>query len=126
MNVRKSTDYSDMFISLDALVAAELPLMELYCEIGQLVSSRTERGAAIAAAEYLCSTYPDTAGFSPRNPRRMREFYRTYENFRPVLTGAMTIGWTQTVVIMDAELTLEKRAWYIRAVKQFGWSKLEL
>ena len=38
----------------------------------------------------------------------------------------MSIGWTQNVVIMDANLTLQEKAWYIRAVRQFGWSKLEL
>ena len=35
----------------------------------------------------------------------------------------MTIGWSQNAVILDAELTAEERAWYISAVRQFGWSK---
>ena len=38
----------------------------------------------------------------------------------------MTIGWTQNVVILEAELTLQEKVWYIQAVRQFGWSKLEL
>ena len=78
MNVRKATDYSAMFAALDKLVAAALTQMELYCEIGRLVSSRPEKGAAVAAAEYLSTTHPDATGFSPRNLRRMREFYRAY------------------------------------------------
>ena len=126
MNVRKPVDYSIMFATLDALMAADLPQMALYCEIGQLVSGRPEKGAAVAAAEYLCGVYPDTSGFSPRNLRRMRELYRTYENNPEILAEAMTIGWTQNVVILEAELTLQERAWYIRASKQYGWSKLEL
>jgi hypothetical protein len=126
MNVRKPVDYSAMFAALDTLIAADLPQMELYCEIGRLVSSRPEKGAAVAAAEYLCAAYPDASGFSPRNLRRMREFYRTYENTPEVLADAMTIGWTQNVVILEAELTLQKRVWYIQAARQFGWSKLEL
>lgn len=65
MNVRKPTDYSVLFATLDALVAANLPQMELYCEIGRLVSGRPEKGAAVAAAEHLHSTYPDASGFSP-------------------------------------------------------------
>ena len=56
----------------------------------------------------------------------MREFYRTYENAPEVLAQAMTIGWTQNVVILEAELTLQERAWYIQADRQFEWSKLEL
>ena len=34
-------------------MAAQLPQMELYCEIGRVVSGRSEKGAAVAAAEYL-------------------------------------------------------------------------
>ena len=54
--------------------------MELYCEIGKLVSARPEKGAAVAAAEYLSKAYPNATGFSPGNLRRMRDFYRTYEH----------------------------------------------
>ena len=126
MNVRKPVDYSAMFAALDTLMAADLPQMELYCEIGRLVSGRPEKGSAVAAAEYLCGAYPAASGFSPRNLRRMREFYRTYESAPEVLAEAMTIGWTQNVVILEAELTPQERAWYIKAAGQFGWSKLEL
>lgn len=126
MNVRKPVDYSAMFAALDTLMAADLPQMKLYCEIGRLVSGRPEKGAAVAAAEYLCGAYPDVSGFSPRNLRRMREFYRAYENTPEVLADAMTIGWTQNVVILEAELIPQERAWYIKAAGQFDWSKLEL
>ena len=126
MNVRKPADYSALFATMDKLDAAALPQMELYCEIGRLVSSRPEKGAAVAAAEYLSSEHPDATSFSPRNLRRIREFYRAYVDTPEVLAQAMAIGWTQNVVILEAELTIQERAWYIRAVQQFGWSKLEL
>ena len=115
MNVRKPVDYSAMFAALDTLMAAGLPQVELYREIGRLVSGRRSKGAAVAAAEYLCGAYPDASGFSPRNLRRMREFFRAYENTPEVLAQAMTIGWTQNVVILEAKLSLKERAWYIRA-----------
>ncbi len=126
MNVRKPTDYGAMFTVLNTLMAANLPQMELYCEIGRLISGRPEKGAAVAAAEYLSGTYPAVSGFSPRNLRRMREFYRTYGSDLTVMAETMTIGWTQNVVIMEAELTVQERAWYIRAASQLKWSKLEL
>ena len=65
MNIRKPTDYTAMFAALDALMAAQLPQMELYCEIGRLVSRRSEKGAAVAASEYLQAAYPTAEGFSP-------------------------------------------------------------
>lgn len=78
MNIKKNIDYGTMFSTLDVLMTTDLPHMELYYEIGRVVSDNQEKGAAIAAAEYLQSAYPDMIGFSPRNLRRMREFYRTY------------------------------------------------
>ena len=122
MNIRKPVDYSAMYVGLDHLMAAGLPQMELYCGIGRAISERPEKGAAVIAAEYLQANYPDVSGFSPRNTRRMREFYRTYENSPALLDEAMKIGWTQNVVILEAELTLEEKAWYIRAAHSFGWS----
>jgi len=56
MNVRKLVDYSAMFAALDTLMAADLPQMELYCEIGKLVSGRPEKGAAVWMAEAGAST----------------------------------------------------------------------
>ena len=56
----------------------------------------------------------------------MWEFYRAYESAPKVLAQALAIGWTQNVVILEAELTVRERTWYIWAVRKFGWSKMEL
>ena len=114
MNIRKPTDYTTLFTALDAAVAAQLPQMELYCKIGRLVGSRSEKGAAVAASEYLQAAYPAAEGFSPRNLRRMRNFYRMYGNAPELLAVAMRLNWTQNVVIMEAGLTMDERCWYIR------------
>lgn len=126
MNIRKYIDYSEMYETLDHLMAQKLPQMELYCEIGKAICQRTEKGAAVMASEYLNKHYPDVKGFSPRSLRRIRDFYRTYENHPSLLSLAMELGWIQNVVIMEAELTMELREWYMKAAKQFGWSKTEL
>lgn len=126
MNIRKNIDYSEMYETMDHLIEQGLPQMELYCEIGKAVCRRTEKGAAVMASEYLNKRCPDVKGFSPRSLRRMRDFYRTYENHPSLLSRAMELGWIQNVVIMEAALTLELREWYMKATKQFGWSKAEL
>ena len=126
MNIRKNIDYSAMFAALDAALNAELPQMKLCCELGRIVCSRPEKGAAVAAAEYLHSHFPDASGFSPRNLRRMREFYRMYEDTPELLTLAMEISWTQNVVILEADIEPEEQRWYLRAAGRFGWSKAEL
>ena len=126
MNIRKNIDYSEMYAALDHLMAQQLPQMERYCEIGKAVCRRTEKGAAVMASEYLNTHYPDVKGFSPRSLRRMRDFYRTYENYPAMLSLAIQLGWIQNLVIMEAELTMELREWYMKAAKQFVWSKTEL
>ena len=126
MNIRKPADYTTMFAALDALMAAQLPQMELYCEIGRVVSGRSEKGAAVAASEYLQDTYPATEGFSPRNVRRMRAFYAAYEESPEIMRLAMKLGWTRNVAILEECGSNEERAWYIRAVLHFGWKKAKL
>ena len=111
---------------LDTLMEANLPQMELYYEIGRTVSNQQEKGAAVAAAEHLQSAFPEASGFSPRNLRRMRDFSLAYENNPVLLAQAMTLGWTQNVVLLESDLTVSERTWYINAAQQSSWTKLEL
>lgn len=126
MNVRKNIDYTDMYAALDKAIAVQRSQMELYYEIGKAIIARPEKGAAVAAAEYIAEHYPGQKGFSPRNVRRMRDFCATYGLDEDILASAMQIGWTQNVVILEADLTVEEKYWYIRAAKEFCWSKPEL
>ena len=81
MNTRKPADYSAMYGTLDQLMAAGLPQMELYFEIGRAVCARPEKGAAVMAAEHLQANYPGDRGFSRETcggcgnlPRLCRQF----------------------------------------------------
>ena len=109
MNVRKLVYYGTMHQELTAILAHNLPQMDEIHVIGKAISQRPEKSAAVAAAEFLQTNFPDRTGFSPCNVRRMRDFYRTYENDQTLLRLAMKIGWTLNVVIMEAELTSVQR-----------------
>mgnify|MGYP004489914337 CR=1 FL=1 len=85
MNVRKPVDYGTMYRELTAILAQNLSQMDKVYAIGKAISQRPEKGAAVAAAEFLQTNFPDRAGFSPRNVRRMRDFYRTYKNDQRLL-----------------------------------------
>ena len=126
MNIRKPADYSSMYRELTEILALNLPQMAEICAIGKAVSRRMEKGAAVAAAEFLQANFPDRIGFSPRNVRRMRDFYRTYENDEQLLRLAKKIGWTLNVVIMEAELTRDERKWYLEQAREQQWSKTVL
>ena len=126
MNVRKPVDYSTMYRELAAILAQNLPQMDEIHVIGKAISQRPEKGAAVAAAEFLQANFPDRTGFSPRNVRRMRDFYRTYENDQTLLQLAMKIGWTQNVVIMEADLTRAQRMLCLQMTTVKNLSKKEL
>ncbi|MBQ4426698.1 MAG: hypothetical protein II881_02965 [Oscillospiraceae bacterium] len=126
MNVRKRIDYSDLYVALDIAINADLEQMDLYLKIGKAICSRPEKGAAVAAAEYIAERYPEIQGFSPRNVRRMRSFYATFNSEEELLCSAKKIGWSQIVIILEADLTLDEKKWYIHAAKQLGWSRNEL
>ena len=126
MNKRKPVDYTAMYAALDSLLQAELPEAELYFEIGRAVCSRQEKGAAVMAAEYLQENYPEAKGFSPRNLRRMREFYRAYADNPELLALALKLGWTQNVAILESCEDSRERAWYLRAALEHRWTKAEL
>ena len=126
MNIRKPADYSSMYRELTEILALNLPQMAEICAIGKAVSRRMEKGAAVAAAEFLQANFPDRTGFSPRNVRRMRDFYRTYENDQTPLWLAMKIGWTLNVVIMEAELTRAQRMLCLQMTTVKNLSKKEL
>lgn len=76
MNVRKPVDYGMMYRDLTTILAQNLPQMDEIYAIGKVIGQRPEKGAAVAAAEFLQANFPDHAGFSPRNVRRMRDFTR--------------------------------------------------
>lgn len=126
MNIRKNVDYSEMHAALDALLKAVHEQTELFCEIGRVIDERPEKGAAVAAAEYISAAYPDMSGFSPRGLRRMRDFYRAYKNNPALMAEAMNVGWSLNALIIEKCEEDEVRRWYIRACMKFGWSKQEL
>ena len=106
MNIRKPVDYGIMYRELTAILTQNLPQMDEIYAIGKTISQRPEKGAA---AEFLQANFPVRTGFSPRNVRRMRDFYKVYENDQMLLRLAMKIGWTLNVVIMEADLIKEQR-----------------
>ena len=126
MNKRKPVDYTELYTQLDAALDGAATQMDQYAAIGKAVALRPEKGAAVAAAGYIREAHPEFSGFSPRNLRRMRAFYQTYGNHPDLLELAMQTGWTLNVLILEADLTLAERAWYLNAALRFGWTKTTL
>ena len=63
MNVRKPVDYGTMYRELAAILARNLPQMDEIYAIGKVISQRPEKGAAVAAAEFLQAKFLTAQAF---------------------------------------------------------------
>ena len=86
----------------------------------------TDEAFHLITGALLMAKYPDMTGFSPRNVRRMRDFWQLYSGTPELLGEALHLNWTQNIVIMEAELPAEERRWYIRQATARNLSKAEL
>lgn len=101
-------------------------LMELYTLIGQLICEQGEKAYVVHLTQTLAERLPHARGFSPRNLRRMRDFYRTYESSPTLMKKAQSLGWTQNSVILECCETNEQRDFYICLAAEENLSKLAL
>ncbi len=53
MNIKKPVDYSTMYRELAAILPQNLPQMDEIHAIGKVICQRPEKGAAVAAAEFM-------------------------------------------------------------------------
>ena len=126
MNVRKPANYNTMYREVAEILTQNLPQMEETMLLARLSAAARRKARQSQPQSFLQANFPDRTGFSPRNVRRMRDFYKVYENDEPLLRLAMKIGWTLNVIIMEAELTRDARHWYLRKANAGGLSKAEL
>ena len=101
-------------------------LMELYAAIGKNICEQGEKAFVVYLAEQLSEKFPALKGFSPRNLRRMREFYRTYKSNSQLMQKAQALSWTQNTVILEYCDTAEQREFYIDLATKQQLSKLAL
>lgn len=101
-------------------------LLELYTRIGQCICRQGEKAFIPHLAEMLADRFPSLKGFSLRNLRRMRDFYRTYENSPALMSRAQSLGWTQNAVILECCETDAQRSFYIDLASERNLSKLSL
>ncbi len=101
-------------------------LMRLYSFIGKCICAQGEKAFVVHLAEILTVRLPQVKGFSPRNLRRMRDFYRTYENRPDLMRKTQVLGWTQNAVILEYCENNEQREFYIDLAIDRNLSKLSL
>lgn len=101
-------------------------LMRLYSFIGKCICAQGEKAFVVHLAEILSVQFPKVKGFSPRNLRRMRDFYRTYDSRPDLMPRAQALGWTQNAIILECCENNWQREFYIDLAIDRNLSKLSL
>lgn len=101
-------------------------LMELYSLIGKNICEQGEKAFVAHLAEILSEQFPHLKGFSPRNLRRMRDFYITYQSEPKLMKKAQTLSWTQNSVILECCESNKQRSFYLALAGENNLSKLAL
>lgn len=116
---------------LQAILAVNRDLIQLYWEIGRTILERQERegwGAKVIErlAADLRHEFPDMRGLSRANLFYMRAFAEAYQDEQFVQQAAGQLPWYHNVVIFTRLKDPELREWYIRACLEHGWSRAVL
>lgn len=101
-------------------------LMELYGFIGKNICEQGEKAFVVYLTKILAGQFPQLKGFSPRNLRRMRDFYKTYQTEPKLMKKAQNLSWTQNTVILECCENNEQRLFYLHLAKENNLSKLAL
>lgn len=114
-----------------AMQAVNTALIELYWQIGEVISRRVAaaqwgKGTVDQLASYIARWEPGIRGFSRSNLLRMRQFYETYRDDQIVAPLVRQIPWSHHLQILGQCKLPEEREFYVRMTVQEGWSKRQL
>ncbi|OGP58213.1 MAG: hypothetical protein A2V67_05320 [Deltaproteobacteria bacterium RBG_13_61_14] len=124
--------------------AVNQELLLLYYGIGLELHRRFEEeawgtGIINRLSRDLLQAFPDLEGFSPRNLRRMRAFYRAYPLDAKALKiwpravakmelikwppAVAKLPWAHNVILLEKCKDPKERQWYAQAALEYGWSR---
>ena len=114
-----------------AFIQVNTTLIELYWNIGKLVSSKVEssdwgKGVVKELSEFIKESDPSIKGFSDKNIWRMKQFYETYKEDEKLSALLREIPWTHNTVIFSRCKTSEEREFYIKLTSKEKYSHREL
>lgn len=111
-----------------ALKAVNRELVKLYWDIGHIIVDKQEQlgwGESMHVIERLAAglrtAFPGVRGFSARNLRYMRDFYRLYPDYSNWQALLAKVSWTHHLEILKCK-TEQEREFYLRMSSKYGWS----
>ena len=113
------------------LSAVNSSLIELYWEIGRMLSARITsdgwgKGTVEQLAIYIQKQHPSLRGFTRANLFRMRKFYETWLANEKVATLLRQLPWSSHLHIMAKTKRPEEQEFYLRMAIQQRWPVREV
>ncbi len=111
-----------------ASLSVNRELILLYWTIGRDILARQERegwGTKVIdrLADDLRQAFPKMTGLSSRNLKYMRAFAAAWPDDAIVQQVAAQLPWGHNMLLLDAAMPAEQRAWYARQAIEHGWSR---
>lgn len=106
-------------------------VIDLYWEIGQFVSEKTEndgwgKSTVKKLSEYIAQHNPNASGFSDQNIWRMKRFYETYKAEPDLMPLLKKNTWSNNLHIMVKCTSMDERKFYLELAAHEGYSAREL
>ena len=99
-------------------------LLKLYYTIGSIIDNNSKWGNKFInkLSQELKIAYPNIKGFSVRNLKNMKKYYKICSKNKKVQTASAQIPWSHNILILDKVKNDNERLWYIEETSLNGWS----
>lgn len=107
-----------------AMQAVNTEMIYMYWNIGKIISDNAKWGNKFIEnlSIDLKTEFPVIQGFSSRNLRNMRNFYKEYPNVEILQTLSAKLPWSHNVLLISKIKDMEIRKWYMKETIKNDWS----
>lgn len=99
-------------------------LIDLYYYVGKLVYEKSSWGNKFIENLSIAMKveFPNIKGFSVRNIKNMKKFYKELSTDEKVQIASAQIPWSHNMLILDRIKDTNERLWYMEKCVENGWS----
>ena len=107
---------------------ANSELINLYFRLGKIIDDNWKYGNSFIneLSIELKLEFPDMKGLSPRNLRRMKNFYKEYKDIQNWPVALANLPWTHNYTLIEKVKDFDKRIWYAEKCLENGLSQTVL
>ncbi|MCX6112746.1 MAG: PDDEXK nuclease domain-containing protein [Proteobacteria bacterium] len=113
---------------IKASLAVNTELIKLYWEMGKVISEKQKQynwGSKFIEklANDLQNEFPGMKGFSYRNIKYIKQFYKSYQSVTIGQAVLAQLPWYHNIALLDKLKNNQERLWYAQQAVKNGWSR---